>query len=175
MEQSNIIYQQKTKTTKTRVLKSLSISLGSALIIFLIKHDLIITGVIGIGSFVFQLFSGTSKYFDGIKVTNSGLQIERQSFMKELETHNFKFSEIDKVLFSESKHRKPRYAIITMKETLLQYHIFITSSIFKFAYALRELQNNGVTTELEFGDHEVELFLAGKIPDLPMTNDMQIT
>lgn len=108
-------------------------------------------------------------------VANDSLRIEKQNFMKEMERHEFEFDEIDKVLFSESKHRKPRYAIITTKEAGHQYHIFITSTIFKFAYALREMKNNGVKTELEFGDHEVELFLNGKIPDLPMTNDMQTT
>jgi len=173
--QNNTIYQQKATTTKTRLLKSFSISLGTALIVFLINKNLTMTTVVGLGSFFFQLFRGTSKFFDGIKVTKDGVRIDKQNFMKEIETHNFKYNEIDKVIYSESKHRKPRYAILIAKDTGQQHHIFITSSIFKFAYALREMKANGVNTELEFGDHEIELFLNGQIPDVPMTNDMQIT
>jgi hypothetical protein len=175
LEQNTTIYQQKSNTTKTRLLNSLSISLGTALIVFLIKKNLIVTTVAGLGSFLFQLFEGTSKYFDGIKVTKDGVRIDKQNFMKEVETHNFKYDEIDKVIYSESKHRKPRYAIMITKDTGQQHHIFITSSIFKFAYALREMKTNGVNIELEFGDHEIELFINGQIPDVPMTNDMQIT
>jgi len=154
---------------------SLSISLGTALIAFLFNKNFTVTTAVGLGSFLFQFFSETSKYFDGIKVTKDGVRIDKQNFIKEHETHNFKFNEIDKVIYSESKHRKPRYAVLIPKDTGQQHHIYITSSIFKFAYALREMKNNGIKTELESGDHEIELFLNGQIPDVPMTNDMQIT
>jgi hypothetical protein len=175
LETEDIIYSQKVNTTKTRLIKSLSVSLGTALIVFLFNKNLLITTIVGIGTFLVQLFSASSKYFDGIHITKNSMKLERQTFFKESELYEFTHNQIEKVLYSESKHRKPRYIIVTPKEFGVQFHVYITSNIFKFAYGLRAMKNNGVNVELEFGDHEIKLFLDGKIPDVPMTNDMQIT
>jgi hypothetical protein len=50
----------------------------------------------------------------------------------------------------------------------------ITGSDFKFAPILKHWRKNGVEIRFIPGDHELELFVAGKIDKVPITNDMII-
>jgi len=175
MEQlQRIIYQQKVNTTQTRILKSLSVAVATSVLYFLIKGNAITTAIVGLFSFGTFLFSTSKNFFDGIQISEDSLVLQKQKLFKEMETHQFQHSEIAKVFYSEGKYKKPRYAIFTHATTKQEYAVFISSSIFKFAYGLRAMKQKGVAIELQFSDNEIQLFLDGKIPDVPMTNEMTV-
>ena len=55
-----------------------------------------------------------------------------------------------------------------------KYSVLPKEGILKLAATLKYFKNLGLKVALAKFDHEVELYLQGKIDSLPMTNDMKI-
>ena len=129
---------------------------------------------IGVIALVFILLLNENQYYDGLIISTDFIIISKNSIFKGTVQHELPNKDIERITYAKAMHRTPQHLIIESGIKPTKLRVMISDSIFKFAYILRELKQNGMNIQIHGGDHEVQLFLDGRIPDLPMTNDMEI-
>ncbi|SMG53851.1 hypothetical protein SAMN05661096_04103 [Marivirga sericea] len=130
--------------------------------------------LIDLGAVILLMIITDSNYFDGIRISQNSMIISKYGLLTGFSEYNLKFEDISKLIYKKGNRGTPTHIVINTKRKPSTLRVSIKADIFKFAYILRELRNRGLTTQLSSSDYEIELFLKGKIQDLPMRNDMEI-
>jgi hypothetical protein len=173
MNNDKLINNQEAKTLKSIIIGSLMFSIFLGILHYLLSYSFIWFVGIFITTFLLSMIfsgktSGTVVLYDGWIIKDSILTISKHSIFGYKEKF-LKFSEIQKITYSESAYRKHRYLIINSDQK--KFFLYIKYDIFTFADTLKYFKNAGIQVVLSEKDAEIELYLSDKIKQIPMTND----
>ncbi len=170
----DLTYKQTPQSIILKVLSGLTISVIVYLLVAGTTINLTLLVIVVVGFVLFISFYFESQFYDGISINSESIQVSKNSIFHGRVEHQLKLNDIQRITYSKGINRTPQHIIIESERITSQLKVTIGESIFKFAYILRELKRNKVDVKLRHPDHEVQLFLDERIPDLPMTNDMEI-
>lgn len=107
--------------------------------------------------------------YDGWKITEDGILLMRDVFLKGKQSAFISNNELKKITIYQ---RGSAYKFETLENSEI---LSPPVSTFGFAPILRYYYEMGIElVYLGYSDHEVDLYVRGKIDSLPMTNDMEI-
>jgi len=171
-----VIKIQKPTTQKGKLIQAIILSL--VLTTFSAiggKWNLIIYPIIFIMLFLlYYLFQTIDNfiYYDGWILENDSITIMKTNMIMGITTRKIYYSEITGITYYEGGARTPSSLQIVTSNN--KYSVLPKEGILKLAATLKYFKNLGLKVALAKFDHEVELYLQGKIDSLPMTNDMKI-
>ena len=124
------------------------------------------------GSFILAIIFGLLKsYFsNGITITQNNIQIIRKSLTGQSLAEKVEFNEIQNLKWNHGGYRQDRAIYLKTKDGR-KFKICIPEDQFKFGHTLKFIKNKGVEIKLVHSDHELQLFLDGKISQFPMENE----
>ena len=161
MNNAKLINKQDGETLKSIIIRSLKFSLFVGVLFYLLSYSLIWIIGICVSAFLVSMY-------DGWMIENNMLTISKRSIFG-FKEKVLKFTEIQKITYSESAYRKPRYLIINSNQK--NFFLYIKYDIFTFADTLKYFKNTGIEVTLSQKDAEIELYLSDKIKQIPITND----
>ena len=173
MDTNNALFERKPQSATKKLLIGTAIFIVIYLLVAGLSFNPIVI-TIGVIALVFILLLNENQYYDGLIISTDFIIISKNSIFKGTVQHELPNKDIERITYAKAMHRTPQHLIIESGIKPTKLRVMISDSIFKFAYILRELKQNGMNIQIHGGDHEVQLFLDGRIPDLPMTNDMEI-
>ena len=174
MEPTVTIYEQQPNTKFKKILIGIILSTVAYLIVAGTTIDLTILSVVMIGFILGMNFLLESQFYDGLSVSNNIITISKNTIFRGKVEHRRSLENISRITFIKGGRYVPEHIIIESELNPLNIKVSINENIFKFAYCLRELKRKNIEVNLKQFDHEIQLFLDERIPELPMTNDMEI-
>ncbi len=125
---------------------------------------------------VFGFFIGftefVEKQFDGWRIDNNSITLIRISLFGTKEEQTLIFKSIESILYVKPASKRP--FSFEFKSKNKTYWLMPSMDIYGFSETLKFLKGQGIKIDFLEKDHEVELYLDGKIESIPMTNDMEI-
>jgi len=167
-------YKQRPQSSTLKIVLGLTLSVIVYLLIAGTTFNPTLLAVVIVALALILNFYSESQFFDGLSVNSKSVEVSKNSIFKGKVEHQLNFNDILKITFVKGIHRTPQHIIIESEIKPSKLKVTIDESIFKFAYILRGLKRNNIDVRLHHSDHEVQLFLDERIPELPMTNDMEI-
>jgi hypothetical protein len=110
--------------------------------------------------------------YDGWTLYDSMIELKTIPLFGKVTCQKINYSDITRITYFEGQGRAPRYIEFKTKKGI--YKLSPRKNIFELAGTLKFLQSKNIDVKLAERDHEIELFLQGKIDSVPMTNDMVI-
>lgn len=111
--------------------------------------------------------------YDGWRISEGEIVLERIDLISGKKSLKLSFSDIVSIQYVKRESNVPLTFLFLTKEKKYKLQP-IRLDIFQFAGTLKYLKNQNIAVEFSRRDHEVELYLQGKIPSIPMTNDMEV-
>lgn len=112
------------------------------------------------------------KQFDGWRIDDDSITLIRINLFGKKEEQRLKFNKIDYILYVRPAAKRP--FAFKFKSENKTYWLEPTIDIYGFSETLKYLKEQGIKIEFLEKDHEVELYLDGRIDSIPLTNDMII-
>jgi len=111
--------------------------------------------------------------FSGWFVENEHITLYSKTFfLGRVASQKILISKISRILYIESAPRRPRTILFTTP--LGTFTLRPAYDIFELAGFLKYFYERGIEIKSKEKDHEIQLFITGKIDSLPMTNEMKI-
>jgi len=121
---------------------------------------------------IFEIVKCYERTYDGWLLDSNGISLLRVDLLRGRQSYLLRFDEITSIKYIQPQPRIP----LTFVFYTNQGKRVLTPKIeiFKFAPLLKFLFEKGIIINYSVSDHEVDLYIKGKIDSLPMTNDMKI-
>lgn len=167
-----VIWNRKAQTAKSQVKVLVILFLVLMCFIALTSHwkvTAVAAGFFAASMFVILIFDNS---WTGWRITKSSITLLRHSIIGLPSEQKIPFSEIQRMMYCNTwGTKKPDYQglrIWTKGETFLLTGF---GKPFEMAATLKHLYDSGLNLEFEQRDHEVQLYITGKINHLPMNNE----
>ena len=125
-------------------------------------------GLILIGVLFLFLSEKIDKTYDGWFFKGNEIELSRLSLFKGKESIFLQYSGIKKVTYIQSGPYTP--LLFEFDLGFNKVNLNPRMSIFKCAFILKELKENGIPIEFNESDKEVELYINGELETIPMGN-----
>lgn len=158
----------------TKVIKNLMIYLGVGGLLAILSGGLLIGGGITLVLLIMIfLHDELTTTFNGWVIEGDYINLSSKTiFLGRVSNQKILISELIQILYIESAPRRPR--TILFKTPQGTFTLQPKYDIFELAGLLKYFYDKSIEIKFKEKDHEVELYITGKIDSLPMTNEMKI-